>query len=330
MRGTDRAAVGADDRRRFIPAHAGNSRTAHHRCRGLAVHPRACGEQAAGMRVRSMRPGSSPRMRGTDGQAPDGHVVGRFIPAHAGNRTTRRTSTPSTAVHPRACGEQLSPGRSCSGGSGSSPRMRGTGRAGPHQCGQCRFIPAHAGNRTTACFRTTRGPVHPRACGEQQDRHHGRGRVAGSSPRMRGTVFDVKGAALYQRFIPAHAGNRAISRAVIWLRPVHPRACGEQSYANCEKSQAAGSSPRMRGTGFERTAALSRKRFIPAHAGNRARRRRARPMPPVHPRACGEQSGPTGIAMRRAGSSPRMRGTVAARSCLRRFRRFIPAHAGNR
>jgi len=70
-------------------------------------------------------------------------------------------------------------------------------------------------------------------------------------------------------------------------------------------------------------------RFIPARAGNTTAARPYRRAPPVHPRAGGEHDGPRQDVRRRAGSSPRGRGTLCA-TRLRRLRsRFIPARAGN-
>ena len=51
--------------------------------------------------------------------------------------------------------------------SGSSPRVRGTGRqAGLPQLGD-RFIPACAGNRDSSVRLLASASVHPRVCGEQ-------------------------------------------------------------------------------------------------------------------------------------------------------------------
>ena len=65
MRGTPRKARGNCDKRRFIPAYAGNTRSTTATPINSAVHPRVCGEHvdihAAGIN----NAGSSPRMRGT-------------------------------------------------------------------------------------------------------------------------------------------------------------------------------------------------------------------------------------------------------------------------
>ena len=152
---------------RFIPAHAGNSRGAGSAPRNEAVHPRACGEQIVLCAMVAERSGSSPRMRGT-GEHPYQHGgAGRFIPAHAGNRSPSPLPGNGATVHPRACGEQLV--------------VIGMGHS------ISRFIPAHAGNSDPAAAVLPSPPVHPRACGEQGSDQMPPSIPIGSSPRMRGT-----------------------------------------------------------------------------------------------------------------------------------------------
>ena len=50
---------------------------------------------------------------------------------------------------------------------------------------------------------------------------------------------------------------------------------------------------------------------------------------PIYPRACGERSARSISSSRRAGSSPRLRGTGRVLGAERAFERFIPAPAGN-
>ena len=132
------------------------------------------------------------------------------------------------------------------------------------------------------------------------------------------------------RFIPAHAGNRPALRRAAWPTAVHPRACGEQTLTRTLTASAAGSSPRMRGTGCPYCPGSQNARFIPAHAGNRDGRRRLQRGPAVHPRACGEQERIDLAGHRIGGSSPRMRGTGLHGRWRPPICRFIPAHAGNR
>ena len=154
-------------------------------------------------------------------------VVERFIPAHAGNSSWAAWSTSTAAVHPRARGEQSRYGRSMNVIHGSSPRTRGTddGVLPSIQIG--RFIPAHAGNRFCRARVPCCLPVHPRARGEQLDRVAGGGGI-----------------------------------------PVHPRARGEQGGRSYPNNANDGSSPRTRGTEWQSVPEVTRRRFIPAHAGN--------------------------------------------------------------
>ena len=92
---------------------------------------------------------------------------------------------------------------------------------------------------------------------------------------------------------------------------------------------AAGSSPRLRGTGWRAAALFAVSRFIPAPAGN-SRRNGSQPAGrTVHPRACGEQEVPTFPKFPCPGSSPRLRGTDAPTHRIGGIPRFIPAPAGN-
>ncbi len=53
-----------------------------------------------------------------------------------------------------------------------------------------------------------------------------------------------------KRFIPAGAGNSRRTRERIPAGTVHPRGCGEQQYNAAVDLRNAGSSPRVRGTGW--------------------------------------------------------------------------------
>ena len=261
------------------------------------------------MRDEASRVGSSPRVRGT-GQA---YAVRsgrpRFIPACAGNRYIRAETSPTSAVHPRVCGEQIPFGFALLALSGSSPRVRGTDwRFVRIYCGQ-RFIPACAGNRRI-CAPTIHGyTVHPRVCGEQTGTASSVQPGCGSSPRVRGTGSFQVGVAFAGRFIPACAGNRTASDSP-WIQgTVHPRVCGEQPLGGLWFVRPGGSSPRVRGTDIFRL--LNIYVFT------------------VHPRVCGEQFSNVLFRSYDAGSSPRVRGTGLADSAIPCADRFIPACAGN-
>ena len=173
-----------------------------------------------------------------------------------------------------------------------------------------RFIPACAGNRIERPRVSTTDPVHPRVCGEQQIALKKRGLASGSSPRVRGTVYEWRGHAARYRFIPACAGNSIWPVEPPRPRPVHPRVCGEQLSAPRWLPRSNGSSPRVRGTVSAKRTSLSPSRFIPACAGNRQGTEFERVRRSVHPRVCGEQPPKFQRRGRPSGSSPRVRGTA--------------------
>ena len=90
-----------------------------------------------------------------------------------------------------------------------------------------------------------------------------------------------------------------------------------------------GSSPRVRGTRVRPRDPDAARRFIPACAGNSSARSPWPPASTVHPRVCGELGPWSAEASANAGSSPRVRGTLARRRRSTGRHRFIPACAGN-
>ena len=169
VRGT--AAITRNRRCRLgiIPARAGNSFTVSAISASVRDHPRACGEQVALADDVGEEEGSSPRVRGTaDNARAAVHGIG-IIPARAGN---------SRLMH-----------HNSSSDTGSSPRVRGTGAVAVMERVVDGIIPARAGNRRRSIEPISAIRDHPRACGEQSCRCPLPVRGAGSSPRVRGTVF---------------------------------------------------------------------------------------------------------------------------------------------
>ncbi len=146
--------------------------------------------------------------------------------------------------------------------------MRGT--LAEHTCEflRLRFIPAHAGNTWSDAHRDSRCRVHPRACGEHVVQGRWITSSSGSSPRMRGTLFEDQEEQTSKRFIPAHAGNTCNPQVNKCPQAVHPRACGEHFSTLFKRLDCLGSSPRMRGTRAFLVLPSNDTRFIPAHAGN--------------------------------------------------------------
>ena len=114
------------EKRRFIPARAGN---AGH----LPAFP-------------AMAP-VHPRVRGGTRRCSDRTDKGnRFIPACAGNAVPAAGLRITRAVHPRVRGERACALEVIQCGIGSSPRARGTRQVGNDVHRGLRFIPACAGN----------------------------------------------------------------------------------------------------------------------------------------------------------------------------------------
>ena len=328
MRGTV-ARAWARTARRIIPARAGNSRPSSRPKRRSRDHPRACGEQVLRQDDRGGGSGSSPRVRGTArADVPDAAARG-IIPARAGNRSKRGSGTVSARDHPRACGEQVLRQDDRGGGSGSSPRVRGTARRRGHAHALPGIIPARAGNSHDQGTCAACGGDHPRACGEQ-GRSAARGRTPwGSSPRVRGTA--PVGTLVRARLgiIPARAGNSPSRRVRGGAARDHPRACGEQPGCTPSFAQLLGSSPRVRGTARRPQVDRAHDGIIPARAGNSPPRSWRTGSPRDHPRACGEQCLTLSFTATLMGSSPRVRGTARGRTSARIRAGIIPARAGN-
>ncbi len=175
-------------RRRFIPAGAGNATQAVRRWAIRSVHPRGCGERSHRLACNIHQVGSSPRVRGTPGQAAPQELLHRFIPAGAGNAPARWGWSSCRTVHPRGCGERHLRRLVEHHHVGSSPRVRGTRLDRLGRGVGVRFIPAGAGNAHRSVRPTRVSAVHPRGCGERNSRCWNLYAVAGSSPRVRGTL----------------------------------------------------------------------------------------------------------------------------------------------
>ncbi|ERV77266.1 hypothetical protein Q058_03151 [Pseudomonas aeruginosa BL04] len=221
------------------------------------------------------RPGSTPRMWGTQHSEPPTYAQQRFIPTHVGNTAWGTATISGSPVHPHACGEHHDPKPGSHGTTGSSPRMWGTPLRAEGHRHEGRFIPTHVGN--------TDWPA-----GMVADFH-------GSSPRMWGTqdasVFD----GLFYRFIPTHVGNTGSWTTKAGSTSVHPHACGEHVPAVTLALPCAGSSPRTWGTRQRDAVRNEVDRFIPTHVGNTLRPATPAMLQPVHPHARGEHLPSTAI-----------------------------------
>ena len=109
-----------------------------------------------------------PRERGERGGEPVLNAdVTRFIPANAGNSCSLGVMFNFHTVYPRERGERDELGKSDDGGTGLSPRTRGTAPVSSTAPHLSRFIPANAGNGDRAFLFRDFAAVYPRERGER-------------------------------------------------------------------------------------------------------------------------------------------------------------------
>ena len=173
---------------RFIPTHMGNGVLARREASRFPVHPHAYGERRVAPRHDGDGPGSSPRIWGTVTDTAAPVRAARFIPTHMGNGRARSICSGANTVHPHAYGERAiwQPHRAFE--RGSSPRIWGTGNGQLLEQQFDRFIPTHMGNGCAHNDNATIGAVHPHAYGERHVATRNDLQLAGSSPRIWGTV----------------------------------------------------------------------------------------------------------------------------------------------
>ena len=198
---------------------------------------------------------------------------------------------------------------------GSSPRVRGkpAGRWG------CRvgngLIPARAGKTPSWEPPHPSRWAHPRACGENRAEAAARYCEWGSSPRVRGKLRQDGERGVLNGLIPARAGKTSKGSPTLSKRWAHPRACGENEQYLVLRALEEGSSPRVRGKHRRVVDRPARAGLIPARAGKTGPSSRTRLPGPAHPRACGENRIAVSSMWALAGSSPRVRGKPATRTC---------------
>ena len=190
------------------------------------------------------------------------------------------------------------------------------------------IIPAHAGLTPCSWQSAAHMRDHPRACGAHFSCAIFSAFIAGSSPRMRGSLkgtrhfYDILG------IIPAHAG---LTRQHVQQREErwdHPRACGAHLSTLYPGMPFVGSSPRMRGSQQHQRRKDLRRGIIPAHAGLTNLAGSTVSTKRDHPRACGAHIPIATNPYITPGSSPRMRGSRNLAFQQPETVGIIPAHAG--
>ena len=334
MRGSLLSAASCCSLAGIIPAHAGLTPCRLFGARLGRDHPRACGAHPYRNHGVLECQGSSPRMRGSLLPATVAVFPEGIIPAHAG--LTRRRASPSAGCsktvlrrdHPRACGAHAGVALRGGGHMGSSPRMRGSHSTIFTFPAPPGIIPAHAGLTLIKRGDLDKMRDHPRACGAHMPFTQDILSAAGSSPRMRGSLFGSLCKHILKGIIPAHAGLTLTKVARILDLRDHPRACGAHPLLTTSSTVSRGSSPRMRGSHGFCDADVRVMGIIPAHAGLTRKKKALKYGDRDHPRACGAHDDFALHCNTESGSSPRMRGSPGMPEDENEKGGIIPAHAG--
>ena len=207
--------------------------------------------------------------------------------------------------------------------------MWGTLICRQHSLYNLRFIPTRVGNSTACRLYQQCQPVHPHACGELTTFRLTESTSCGSSPRVWGTQLTGADDIDNRRFIPTRVGNSCFLAMMMCYLSVHPHACGELPRMKIGIISFTGSSPRVWGTRQNRENRYRLCRFIPTRVGNSRDRPYDGQPHTVHPHACGELSIMALIPAQKAGSSPRVWGTLQNLPPSDGLIRFIPTRVGN-
>ena len=294
----------------------------------IGVYPRERGEAFRRHVPLISDEGLSPRTRGSRGELVGRHLVRGSIPANAGKPSAAGTPRDHGRVYPRERGEARICARATAGGSGLSPRTRGSPQAHRERNPLPGSIPANAGKPPSLAWLTTMPRVYPRERGEADYLDNLPWTDRGLSPRTRGSRQPRAVVERVQGSIPANAGKPSQPLARHRRPWVYPRERGEARRTTGTAAPGWGLSPRTRGSRAAERAGVWASGSIPANAGKPFRSGRPAPAPRVYPRERGEaarcEPEPTllqGLSPRTRGSrTPRPHGEIAPGS--------IPANAG--
>ena len=213
-------------------------------------------------------------------------------------------------------------------GPGLSPRVRGNRGAVVDALDEVRSIPACAGEPPGGADDRLAQKVYPRVCGGTRRGGGRRGLLGGLSPRVRGNLMWVVSGIGCLRSIPACAGEPGGVLSWRGKAGVYPRVCGGTAGDRAACAANRGLSPRVRGNPLTAAHHPSRRRSIPACAGEPHRCEPPAPARGVYPRVCGGTLGVNGHRGHRVGLSPRVRGNRTQPSGRAALIWSIPACAG--
>ncbi len=328
VRGSPSTKAGQPRSTRLIPAGAGLTNRWPGRSGARRAHPRRCGAHRAFVDLPGGVDGSSPQVRGSlrHHRRPDG--MAGLIPAGAGLTWIPTGQYFGQRAHPRRCGAHAEDFPAHAPLGGSSPQVRGSRQRRGEGLRGGRLIPAGAGLTDEELLCRLPMGAHPRRCGAHYRRSERSARMAGSSPQVRGSQIDGPAGVVLAGLIPAGAGLTVGGGVDLPGRGAHPRRCGAHGGDVMKKAKSEGSSPQVRGSLLEGSAAQRLTGLIPAGAGLTEEKRERAVRGSAHPRRCGAHFLILLLHRRLRGSSPQVRGSPRRTPSADAEARLIPAGAG--
>ena len=272
--------------------------------------------------------GLSPPTRGSPIRPPPGHKTLRSIPAHAGEPTPVADPTAPRQVYPRPRGGAATVCRLYTFAKGLSPPTRGSPCRVAVSFSAGGSIPAHAGEPNMIVAKGIAATVYPRPRGGALGRAEAAGGPFGLSPPTRGSRRAPAGRQRLPRSIPAHAGEPMWTPGGSTMSWVYPRPRGGAGGGVFTWLALHGLSPPTRGSHAAHAAFHSRRRSIPAHAGEPRRYQTAICLDWVYPRPRGGAIFRSAPLATGEGLSPPTRGSRRRPDPARQPQGSIPAHAG--
>ena len=192
-----------------IPVPAGQPDPRPEQVGQLRGHPRTCGAATLSRAFSAAGPGSSPYLRGSPADAPEGPAGRGVIPVPAGQPGQQHDEHAPGAGHPRTCGAAGFQTARLRDVEGSSPYLRGSPDWMLASSWSTGVIPVPAGQPSCTRSIASWGRGHPRTCGAAAYAPAVVQHDPGSSPYLRGSRPLQPAPPTFDRVIPVPAGQPA-------------------------------------------------------------------------------------------------------------------------
>ena len=310
-----------------IPAWAGETISRIHKTGVHMVYPRVGGGNRICRWWSPRRTGLSPRGRGKPLRRRPAALIGRSIPAWAGETVSQRAMLCITKVYPRVGGGNHRGNVAETAHEGLSPRGRGKLLSPLRQDSRTGSIPAWAGETEAITAEDCPQRVYPRVGGGNL-LLVGLFFLSGLSPRGRGKLYRAGVGVGKRRSIPAWAGETGTRGGIVGNARVYPRVGGGNGQDLGHYLTSRGLSPRGRGKRLGGHIERLGQGSIPAWAGETVLISGKQRFILVYPRVGGGNLAEILVSELDQGLSPRGRGKQRDIGGVGIPGRSIPAWAG--